>query len=288
VTAPKSSTSKSTAAAAAAAAAVPRLRRAAITASGSAPVRVLLLHGMGGGVGSWDPLDPLLSADQELWDVGFPWSVSGGADWAHTAEITGLAAAAIDTVDPDVVIAHSFAANVLLELAEREGPRWTRPIVLLAPFYRASPADFDWSSIGQYVAGFQRMLDDGIRLRAGSRIDDATRADMAGRLCELMGPYTWLRFFEVYLRTPMLELDQIEVPALVVAGELDQGAFPDGARALAGRLALAGAQILDGCGHFPMIERPEALAETINRFISALPAVPGRGKSPDRILERTT
>jgi len=266
---------------------VPRLRRAA-TATGSAPVRVLMLHGMGGGIGSWDPLDPLLSADQELWDVGFPWSVSGGTDWAHAAEGIGLAEAAIGAVAPDVVVAHSFAANVLLELAEREGPRWTLPMVLLSPFYRASCADFDWSSIGRYVEGFRRMLDDGIKLRAGSRIDDATRADMAGRLCELMGPYTWLRFFEIYLRTPLLELDQIEVPALVVGGELDQGAFADGARALARGLPLAGAEILDGCGHFPMIERPAALAEAINRFISDLPAVPGRGGPSDRILERTT
>jgi pimeloyl-ACP methyl ester carboxylesterase len=249
---------------------------------------VLLMHGMGGGIGNWDPLDHLLSAEYELWDVAFPWSVSGGAAWAYDADVTRSASAAADAVDPDVVIAHSFAANVLLELAGREGPGWERPIVLLSPFYRAVHADFEWSSIGQYVAGFRRMLDDGIRLRAGSRIDEATRADMAGRLCELMGPYTWLRFFDTYLRTPLLRLDRIEVPVLVVGGELDQGAFPEGARTLAGRLPAAGVRILADCGHFPMIEQPEALAESINRFISSLPAVPGRGTHSDRILERST
>jgi pimeloyl-ACP methyl ester carboxylesterase len=267
--------------------ATPRLRRPAVDAE-LAPVRVLLLHGMGGGVSGWDPLDPLLSTRFELWDVAFPWSTGGDTSWTHDADVTRLAAAAIETVDADVVVAHSFAANVLLELVDLEGPRWDRPIVLISPFYRPTTGDFDWSVIGSYVEGFRRMLDDGIRLRAGSRIDDVTRADMVGRLCELMGPYTWLRFFDTFLRTPLLKLDRIYVPVLVVGGEFDEGALADGARALATRIPLASARILADCGHFPMVERPEALAGSINDFISSLPGVPGRGNHTDRILERNT
>jgi pimeloyl-ACP methyl ester carboxylesterase len=243
----------------------PRLRR---PAAGDRPVRVLLLHGMGGGVGGWDPLDRLLAPELELWDVAMPWTTSGDVRWAYERDVTRWAEDLLDGVD--VVMAHSFAANVVLELADRLGPDWRRPLVLLAPFYRQRPEDFDWSVMNHYVEGFRRMLDDGLRLRAGSRLDDEVRQDMAGRLCELMGPYTWLRFFDTFLRTPLLRPERLAVPTLLVGGERDPGALIGGVRQLAARVPLSRLAVLADCGHFPMAERPESLASHVNEFVTSL------------------
>lgn len=269
----------------------PRLRRPVHQAGKR---QVLLLHGMGGGVGGWDPLDALLSPELRLWDIALPWSTAGGVDWAYDADVARWVEAGIEATERaagapiDVVVAHSFAANVVLELANRTGARWRWPIVLISPFYRAGTAEFDWSVMNYYVDGFRTMIEDGLRLRAGNRIDEATRKDMAGRLCDLMGPYTWLRFFDTFLRTPLLRLDELTQPVLVIAGELDQGAQAGGARQLAESIPSATLRILDGCGHFPMAEHPETLAALINEFTSSLGPQRTKDRHHDRILERTS
>ncbi|MEU9481780.1 alpha/beta hydrolase [Streptomyces sp. NPDC048191] len=254
----------------------PRMRRPA--RAGTAPVDVLLLHGMGGGVNGWDPLDPLLDDRFRLWDVPLPWSPTGDVRWAFERDVTGWVADAVDAAERaagnriGLVVAHSFAANVLLELAEREGPRWRRPTVLVSPFYRPDPAAFEWTAIAEYADGFRRMLDEGLRLRAGTRISDETRTDMAIRLRDLMGPYTWLRFFDTFLRTALLRPARLEAPVLVIGGADDAGARAQGLLDLAAALPAARVEILAGCGHFPMIERPDRLAGAINDFATTAAA----------------
>jgi pimeloyl-ACP methyl ester carboxylesterase len=270
----------------------PLVARPRRSGSGPGVLNVLLLHGMGGGVGSWDPLDELLAPNLRLWDVTFPWSTSGEAGWNHDSDVARWAAEGIRAAERaagapvDLVVAHSFAANVMLELADRDEYARRLPMVLICPFYRADTADFDWSVMGRYVEGFRRMLDEGIRLRAGHRIDQVTRLDMVGRLCDLMGPYTWLRFFDTFLRTPFLRLPRLDGPILVVGGELDEGATADDARRLAVLLPRAAAAILDGCGHFPMAERPEALATLVNDFASTLRPDRDQGNHHGHLLER--
>jgi pimeloyl-ACP methyl ester carboxylesterase len=111
---------------------------------------------------------------------------------------------------------------------------------------------------------------------------------MAARLCDLMGPYTWLRFFDTFLRTPSLRLEDLAAPVLVIGGERDEGALPGGAVQLANRIPRAVVEILDDCGHFPMIECPEALAALMNDFASALRPDPGQDNQHYWILEGTS
>lgn len=269
----------------------PRLRRPA--AEGTAtPFNVLLLHGMGGGVNGWDALDPLLADRMQLWDVALPWSTTGDTSWAREWDVTPWVGEAIDAAEiragapMDLVVAHSYAANVLLELIDAHGPHWPRPTVLVSPFYRAEPADFQWEVISYYTEGFRRMLDDGLRLRAGTRIDEEIRKDMAVRLRDLMGPYTWLRFFDIFLRTPLLRLEHLDAPTLVVGGSEDEGALADGALKLAARLPGATVEIFPGCGHFPMIECPRELASAINHFVTTLGPPQDPGARPRHLLEK--
>lgn len=64
----------------------------------------------------------------------------------------------------------------------------------------------------------------------------------------------------------------LSIPALVVAGEDDEAVDAK----LTGELAqlIPGAQhiVIPGAGHMPMVEQPEALTDTLRKFLDSLPA----------------
>jgi pimeloyl-ACP methyl ester carboxylesterase len=259
-----------------------RLRRPAGSSHQSKePVRTLLLHGLGGGAGTWDPLVDRMDDRFELWDVELPWSLGRDAQWALDADLARWVNAAVQGMrvvggaPPGLLLAHSFAANALLEATGLPDGPGTVPTVLINPFYRPDPADFEWGAISYYTDGFYRMLEEGLRLRAGARFSDAERSAMALRLCELIGPYPWLRFFDTFLRTPLCELDALKAPVLLIGGGLDRGAKADGVRALAKRIPSARVEVLEDCGHFPMIEQPDRLAALIAGFAEDACGAPG-------------
>ncbi|HTJ70654.1 MAG TPA: alpha/beta hydrolase [Actinospica sp.] len=255
-----------------------RCRRAG---AGRAVQRVLLLHGMGGGVGVWDPMDEAMAAGFELWDCELPWSMGASPRWAFDRDPAAWLTAAVDGfvratyAPPDLIVAHSFAANLALEAAGTPAGPGSVPTVLVNPFFRPAPEDFEWGSIAHYARGFQRMFDEGLRLRAGARFTDAERERLAERLCVLTGPYPWLRFYDVFLRAALRGFEEFTAPTLLVGGDQDRGAEPEGVRALGRRIPNARVEILDQCGHFPMIEQPGRLAGLLAEFAQqGEPAVP--------------
>jgi pimeloyl-ACP methyl ester carboxylesterase len=88
---------------------------------------------------------------------------------------------------------------------------------------------------------------------------------------------------EVWTRglTEVLDVDlrhaipRIGVPALVIVGEHDRVTPPAAAVELAGELPDARLVVLEGAGHLPMLERPEALAAVLRDFAREVLA-PGR------------
>ena len=256
----------------------PRMRRPADPA-GLPATRVLLLHGMGAGVRSWDALAPLLAPRLELWDVSLPWSLAGDSAWArgpavgqwvsdpvaHLRRVTGRA--------PDVLVAHSFAANVVLELLTGPDQPPAAAVVLISPLYRGGDRELDWSAVVPSLqACYARGIDE-MRRRRSSRISDAASETLARRLFELMGAHAALRFYETYQRTPGLPLESLTIPVLLVGGSDDPGASPPSVRALGERIPRVSLRILDGGGHFPATTRPRELAGVVNGFLDeAVPA----------------
>lgn len=62
-------------------------------------------------------------------------------------------------------------------------------------------------------------------------------------------------------------LGRLDVPTLVVAGAEDAMLPPAEQKALAGQIAGGSYHAIDGSGHFPMLEQPEAFRAAIARFV---------------------
>lgn len=242
----------------------PRRRRKA-EADGRSPVSVLLLHGLGGGPSGWDALASRLAPHLELWDVRLPWAFTGDPGWAEEQDVTQWVSACVDGFrreaggGPDIVVAHSFAANVVLELLTGSELLASTPSLLLSPFYRDLGAHLNWPSVISSMEGCYTEIQ-----KCGT---DLLREAVARRIRRLTGIYPRLRFQQLYYRTPYLDLESLNVPVFLVGGSDDVGATADGVRMLAGRIPRARLEILDGCGHFPMTERAAELAELIESFI---------------------
>lgn len=251
--------------------AAPRLRR---PANGDRPaVNVLLLHGMGGGPGSWDALDILLAPHLELWDVNLPWAITGDPRWAQDPDVRRWVSVPIEHVRAaagglDLVVAHSFAANVVLELLAETALLSGTPVVLVSPFYRDTPEDFDWSEVVPGMEQCYTRVAEEILRRRGSRVGDETEDVIVRRMLEFVGAYAPVRFHETCRRTPLLDLESVTTPILLVGGEQDEfGAHAKGVCALARRLPHAFLAIIGGCGHFPMTQCAPQVAALIGTFV---------------------
>ncbi|MEV4015094.1 alpha/beta fold hydrolase [Nonomuraea angiospora] len=230
------------------------------------PVRVLLLHGLGGGPSTWNRFAELAGPRLELWEADLPWSAAGTGEWSRHADATPwIRAALTETGDVDLVVAHSFAANMTLEVLAGDGGAPARAAVLVAPFYRGSPAEFDWATIESYLDGFYGILDDGLRVSSGDRLAADLRRGMALKLRERLGPYGWMRFFDAYLRSPLLDTAAVTAPCLVISGADDLAARPRDGRALAEALPRARFETLPA-GHLPMIEQADRFAALVGEF----------------------
>ncbi|WP_179167225.1 alpha/beta fold hydrolase [Streptomyces sp. 13-12-16] len=247
--------------------------------TGTTDTRLLLLHGLAGSGAVWDEVWQRPPTGLEIWTADLPWRSDHVLSWSRAGEQPDWIEAALDLVPggPDVIVAHSYSANVLLaslsaraaagdDLADRYG---LRGVVLVSPFYRRSPDDFPWDVMADMQGRFFHIMKEGIRTRSGERIDPDLRHRMAERVCERVGAYGWLRFCESYLRTPWLRTDLITVPCLVICGSEDFAARES--ELIATDLPAARLHLVPECGHYPMAERAQQFVDVVGAFLDDLP-----------------
>jgi pimeloyl-ACP methyl ester carboxylesterase len=256
--------------------------------TGARPVRLLLLHGLASSARVWRRFVENARPEWEVWEAELPWGPDL-RDWSLDSDVTEPARRAIELVDGHVhvVVAHSFGANCLLEALDRvEADPFSglglSAAVLVSPFYRQLPGDFDWSTMARYLNWFDAILEEGIRVDPRRSIDPEIQREMALRIRDRVGPYGWVRFFDTYLRTPRLRTDRLRAPCLVVAGERDFAGFPTDAAALAAALPDSRLHLLPGCGHFAMVEQPAELAALVDAFLAEV--APGPAPADERRL----
>jgi pimeloyl-ACP methyl ester carboxylesterase len=236
--------------------------------------RMLLLHGLANSSAVWTPLLARRPDWLECVTADLPWRADGPPGWSHDPDPVGWVAQALGAVPggAGVVLAHSFSANLLLQLLSTELERGRDPfrhygidgLVLVAPFYRRAPEHFDTSLLDDPRAGFRGIMAEGVRLRSRRPLDPVRESELAERVCERVGPYGWIRFYETYLRTPWLRVGAIPVPVLVATGARD-GACHESA-ALAADLPLGFLDIAPDSGHFPMSTQPDRFVRVLTRF----------------------
>ena len=250
--------------------------------SGGTGHRVLLLHGLANSDSVWQPVLERWTGDDEVWSANLPWRVNTPTPWSRAGDPVDDLGAALRRVPggADVVIAHSYAANLLLELLSRPGSPRPQRVVLVSPFFRPTAADFTWADFQHFPARFRRITEAGVDMHARGRLGPAARTQMVDRVCELVGPYGWARFLEVYLRTPWLRTDLVTMPVLVVAGADDFSPPAGESAALAGVLPDARLRLIAGTGHFSMVEHPATFLAAVGEFLGGASRPAGTVPSP--------
>jgi pimeloyl-ACP methyl ester carboxylesterase len=246
--------------------------------------RVLLLHGLIVDESVWERTLALLPARYEIWTAQLPWRAEAVSGWTELPNLRGWLARALEAVPgrAEIVVAHSVASLVLLDLLDQKNKGGVdalrrfgiRALVLASPFYRRRAADFDWDTLGFYLNDFPRLSGEAVRIHTAGRLSGAAERALARRARDQVGPYGWLGFAELYLRTPALRTDRITVPTLVVSGADDRIGRPAESLALAAALPDAVARVLPGCGHFPLVEAADRFAAEIGDFVDLAMGVP--------------
>ncbi len=225
--------------------------------------RIVFLSGLAGTAAAWQPLAELCG-DYELTVPEVPWSV-GHSEWQHNAAVVEeFLASSCDGAD--VVVAHSFAATLLLEyLATSALHQQPLPgaAVLVSTFYRPSTNDFRWADIEHFLTHFDQILTSGIHASTNRTLGAERAGDMARIVREQIGPYGWMAFYSAYLRTPQLTPNAVSCPVSLVHGAEDSAAPVRDSRDLAIACDSAELHVLAGIGHFPMKEASGSVMEAI-------------------------
>jgi pimeloyl-ACP methyl ester carboxylesterase len=237
-------------------------------APGEPAARIGFVHGLRENARCWQQVVALLPDDVDAWVFELPWDGAHGDDWALEREPGVWIERALQQVPEPftVLVAHSFGANVLLDHLDAAGVPDGLGLVLLAPFFRPSREAFDWTLISYYINDFHQFLASGITARRTRPIEPDVLLGMSEKVRDRVGVYGWLRFFELFSRTPMLGLDAMALPCAIAGGALDIASYPADCIALADALPNATVEIVPDCGHHLMVEAPERVAALIGEL----------------------
>jgi pimeloyl-ACP methyl ester carboxylesterase len=261
-----------------------RLRALVGGPSGGAPM--VLLHGLGGSSANWALLAPLLAERHRVVLVDLPGHgrsdpLPAAPGIGPYADRVALLAGRLD-LGAAVVVGHSLGGLVALRLAARR-PDAVRALVLAAPAgigsrTRAAEralAVFGWVQPGRRISPYWRVV-----ARSG-----ALKRLVFGRWFaadpEALGPDAVEALLgEINLHTdtdsawraltaddPRVDLHGVRCPTLVLWGADDRQLPVDDAFEYARRLR-APVRVIAGCGHLPIVERPEACLDAIERFLT--------------------
>lgn len=235
-----------------------------LSAPASATRRVLLLHGWGGSIQSWQPvISDLLARDASVLALDFPgfgasslpphaWGVPD-----YTANLVALLQQL--AYAPTNIIAHSFGGRVALVLAASE-PAMVKRLLLVAAAgirtERPAPLRSLVTRTGKAVfrlPGLASMREQVIGM-VGSR--DYVEA---GPLRET--------FSKVVAQDLRPYAERITAPTLLVWGDLDTETPLAQARVLETLIPDSGLVLLEGAGHFCYLERLPRFLRIVAEFL---------------------
>ncbi len=167
-----------------------------------------------------------------------------------------------DTVggEPVALVGSSYGGLVCLDFAARH-PELVSALVVLDP----PLPDHDWSD-----PGFLAYAEEEERLYEAGDLDAVTELDLAFWAPELADRLRPMARRTAAVDVPEIEavdLGRVRMPALVVVGERDQPDFRAIAERLARELPNAELVVIEGAGHLPSMEAPEATLGAVKPFL---------------------
>ena len=243
---------------------------------------ILCLHGLGGDSNTWTPLMPALAGYRVI-RPDLPGSGrSASAGGALTIEKLAQAVHAICTrldVSRAHVLGHSMGTIVAQHLAATQ-PHLVRSLALVGPLI----APNDTARAGIRARG-EKARSEGLRgkheialalVNAAISSDTRQRQPVAVAFVResLMrqDPEGYARSCEALAAAQAAAVERITAPTMLVTGDEDGVAPPQAVRAMAERFVQAASLrsvVLNRCGHWTPIERPEDCARELRAFLAA-------------------
>jgi 3-oxoadipate enol-lactonase len=173
-------------------------------------------------------------------------------------------------------VAHSMGTIVCQHLAVAQ-PKLVRSLALFGPLL--APTDAARAAIRTRGT---KARDGGLPAMheiAEALVQAATSADTRQRSPVAVAfvreslmrqePAAYARTCEALAEARPAAVDRIEAPVLLVTGDEDAVAPPQAVRAMAERMKQARAVVLNRCGHWTPVERPEDCSRELRDFLSA-------------------
>ncbi len=256
-----------------------------VAEAGQGPALVLL-HGLTATHFTWQHTIPAFA---DRWRVVAPdlpgHGRSGKPDAPYTPDFYAGVVRSLGRalgIGDAVVVGNSLGGRVALELALAY-PRWTRAVGVAAPAggYAAGMRAVGWAIdavAGPRVLGvaLPRTLDWCFHDPTLAACEERRRL-LADRLAADDAP-GFARAVTRTLRELLADgrppLGGIRQPALVVWGREDRLIALAASRRLLREIPHARLAVVDGCGHLPMVERPDEFNRVLGEFLRAVDAAP--------------
>jgi pimeloyl-ACP methyl ester carboxylesterase len=233
---------------------------------------IVLAHGLEDRWTSWAGLAAKLNPDWRLVALDLPWRSGNDYRW-RTRSSSDWLGDALDMVgaSPDVLIAHSYAANAALNLLCDLDPRSIPAVLLICPLYNQPRHLVTWEMFDRARTAFAAHIQEGLRAQLGRRLHTMepdvlqTMTDLA---LDRVGPSGFVTVFQQFTASSDLALEAVEVPTLVLAGGADPTLAPEAATALAARIPGAELQLHKHYDHFCHIRQVTGVAAHTTNFVT--------------------
>lgn len=241
---------------------------------------VVMLHGFACSIGWWDQMTPALARDHHV--IRFDLLGHGGSEKPKKGygmeSQARLVAGALDRlgVRRAAVVGHSMGGSVATALAEQR-PALVESMVILDSPSKSGDAELPFTArlgfvpvLGQAI---DRVVPDAM-VRDGLSSAFANGFDVPDRFVDDFRDMTYTSYDDSHRASSDYNdesglaerLADESLPLLVIFGSKDELVDPESAQ---GYRTVPGARIvvLDGVGHSPHVERPEATARLIENFL---------------------
>lgn len=237
---------------------------------------LVMLHGFALDSRMWKRQVEVLGQDFNVLTIDLP---GFGPQARELGEVDGAAAVlrALDAVRVERahLLANSFGAAVATDFA-LQNPGRVRSITLMGPLLLGRRTGIEaWSRCvalaaeGDRATAAEIWLDD--PLFEGVRNDEELFEELRQIVLDYGGGHWTGKVIAKWSNPdPIPALKKLDVPALVVSGEMDIPSFIQMAEAYARALPRARREIVQAAGHLPNLEQPEHFNALVTEFLRAL------------------